>query len=529
MGKKRANSEGRIRKRKNGRWEGFYTDAYDPATGKQKIKNVLGKTQAEVKEKLKKAIADSQRLDMNRSGTHTVKSWVKMWYEVYAEPRLRENTKDYYLNYINNHIILQLGDIKLDKLTTIQIQKFYNDRQKNGRVQRYQHIQLKNKGLSVRVVHGIHTLLNNCLEQAVAERLILVNPARGCKLPKMEKREMKVLPEEKIRPYLMEADKRGLLAPFYLELTTGLRRGELLALQWDDLDFKTGTLTVNKQVYEVKGQLQVSVPKTRASIRRLVLPPGVVEVLRAYRETVDSRWMFPSPVKEDVPMTPGAVRRRLQIILERAGCKRIRFHDLRHTFATLSLENGMDVKTLSAMLGHVSAATTLDIYTHVTGDMQTEAAAKIDRGLGNEVRAESVQAEQNPTADFQPVLRKTRKPGTGCISQINDHLFEGRYSPTWPDGTKHSKCVYAHTRDECEAKLKALIQRMNAERQALRNQARGVTPPDKLTKTQKKIWTYMKFHTDETNYSVIARGSGVTRHTAAKWYEMMREMLGRAA
>ena len=178
MGKKRANGEGSIRKRKDGRWEGFYTASYDPATGKQKIKNVLGKTQAEVKEKLKKAIADSQRLDMNRSGTHTVKSWVKMWYEVYAEPRLRENTKDYYLNYINNHIIPQLGDIKLDKLTTIQIQKFYNDLQKNGRVQRYQHIQLKNKDLSVRVVHSIHTLLNN-----LAERLILVNPARGCKLP----------------------------------------------------------------------------------------------------------------------------------------------------------------------------------------------------------------------------------------------------------------------------------------------------------------------------------------------------------
>ena len=169
MGKKRANGEGSIRKRKDGRWEGFYTASYDPATGKQKIKNVLGRTQAEVKEKLKKTIADSQRLDMNRSGTHTVKSWVQMWYEVYAEPRLRENTKDYYLNYINNHIIPQLGDIKLDKLTTIQIQKFYNDLQKNGRVQRYQHIQLKNKGLSVRVVHGIHTLLNNCLEQAVAE------------------------------------------------------------------------------------------------------------------------------------------------------------------------------------------------------------------------------------------------------------------------------------------------------------------------------------------------------------------------
>ena len=205
-------------------------------------------------------------------------------------------------------------------------------------------------------------------------------------------------------------------------------------------------------------------------------------------------------------MTPGAVRRRLQIILERAGCKRIRFHDLRHTFATLSLENGMDVKTLSAMLGHVSAATTLDIYTHVTGDMQTEAAAKIDRGLGNEVLGSPEQAEQGSVEDFQPVLRKTRKPGTGCISQINDHLFEGRYSPIWPDGTKHSKCVYAHTREECEEKLKVLIQQLNAERKAILDRLRGIPSPEKLTKKQRQIWEYMKIYPDETNYSTIAKG-----------------------
>ena len=350
---------------------------------------------------------------------------------------------------------------------------------------------------------------------------VLAKTKRECQEKLKQLRETVIGPRtEKVRPEM----------PFgeWLDLCTGLRRGELLALQWDDLDFKTGTLTVNKQVYEVKGQLQVSVPKTRASIRRLVLPPGVVEVLRQYRETVNSRWMFPSPVKEDTPMTPGAVRRRLQIILERAGCKRIRFHDLRHTFATLSLENGMDVKTLSSMLGHVSAATTLDIYTHVTGDMQSEAAAKIDRGLGNKVDEES-QEYSSQTIDFQPVLGRKRKLGSGCITQINDHLFEGRYSPIWPDGKRHAKNVYAKTRKECEKKLKALIREMQAERQALRDQARGITPPDKLTKTQKKIWTYMKFHPDVTSYRAIARGAGVTRHTAAKWYEMIRGMLGRAA
>ena len=110
-------------------------------------------------------------------------------------------------------------------------------------------------------------------------------------------------------------------------------------------------------------------------------------------------------------------------------------------------------------------------------------AAKIDRGLGNGVRESPAQTEQGSPEDFQPVLRKTRKPGAGCITQINDHLFEGRYSPIWPDGTKHSKCVYAHTQEECEAKRKVLIQQMNKERQALRDQARGVAPLGKLTKT----------------------------------------------
>ena len=231
MPKRRANGEGNIRKRKDGRWEGRYTAGYDPESGKRIIKNVLGKTQAEVKEKLKTAISESQKLDVSKAGTYTVSSWVKTWYEVYAEPRIRPNTKAYYTNYIENHIIPGIGSVPLDKLTTIQIQRFYNNLQKSGRVQRKNFPPLKDASLSPRVVRGVHTLLHNCLEQAVAERLILANPAQGCKLPQLEKKEMKILPQEKIGLYLAEAEKRGLLAAFYLELTTGLRRGELLALQ----------------------------------------------------------------------------------------------------------------------------------------------------------------------------------------------------------------------------------------------------------------------------------------------------------
>ena len=146
---------------------------------------------------------------------------------------------------------------------------------------------------------------------------------------------------------------------------------------------------------------------------------------------------------------------------------------MRFRRALILLEcKGMDVKTLSAMLGHVSAATTLDIYTHSTSEMQHAAARKIDCGIGKaEIPAEPAPQANTPAiVDFQPYMGKVRKPGTGCISQINDHLFEGRYSPTWIDGKKHARNVYAHTREECEEKLKVLIAEMKAELAELKRQ-----------------------------------------------------------
>ena len=154
MPKRRANGEGNIRKRKDGRWEGRYTAGYDQ-TGKRIIKNVLGKTQAEVKEKLKTAISESQKLDVSKAGTYTVSSWMKTWYEVYAEPRIRPNTKAYYTNYIENHIIPGIGDVPLDKLTTIQIQRFYKHLLDGGRVDRIE-AKKKPKGLAPKTVRNIH-------------------------------------------------------------------------------------------------------------------------------------------------------------------------------------------------------------------------------------------------------------------------------------------------------------------------------------------------------------------------------------
>lgn len=266
MAKKRANGEGNIRKRKDGRWEGRYTAGHDPA-GKPITKNVLAKTQKECKEKLKKAIEESQCVDVLRTGQYTTGEWVRLWFETYSKPALREQTVNYYNNYIEKHIIPSIGSIKLNKLTTMQIQRFYNELKMSGRVQRFEHIALKDKGLSSRFVRGVHSVLHSALEQAVKEKLIPTNPADGCKLPKPEKKEMKVLQPEQIGAYLREADHRGLLAAYYLELTSGLRRGELLALLWTDLDVEHMTISVTKQVNRINGELKVSQPKTRNSTR----------------------------------------------------------------------------------------------------------------------------------------------------------------------------------------------------------------------------------------------------------------------
>ena len=219
----------------------------------------------------------------------------------------------------------------------------------------------------------------------------------------------------------------------------------------------------------------VSEPKTKAGRRTIILPPAMLEMLQEYRKGVFSQWMFPSRIKPEQPIDPDRIRKQLHRILERAGCKDVRFHDLRHTFATMSLENGMDVKTLSAIIGHVSAATTLDVYTHVTNEMQQKAARSIDQGIAGIEPPESLEQEsatESSTQDFQPVKRKHRRPGTGCVSKINDHLWEGRYSPTWIDGKKRARNVYGHTEEECEQKLAELILEMKAELAELRNSKR---------------------------------------------------------
>ena len=372
MAKKRANGEGSIRKRKDGRWEGRYTAGHDPETGKTIYKNVLGKTQTEVKEKLKRAIEDSAKLDMSKVGQYTVGQWMDVWFENYAKIKVRPSSHQTYRGYIENHIKPNIGSIPLNKLTSLELQKLYKKLLGNGRVERIES-KKQPKGLSAKTVRNINQIISSALNLAIEQKLILTNPADACALPKLERREMKTLPAEQLTSFLREAKESGVFEMYYIELATGLRRGELLGLKWSDIDLEHGSLRVQRQIARIDGEIVEGPLKTKNAYRTLPLSADAIDVLKKQKKKCgNSQYVFPSPTGG--PISPDSVLHMLHRVLKRAGLPKVRFHDLRHTFATLALQNGVDIKTVSGMLGHFSAGFTLDTYAHVTTTAQKEAA-----------------------------------------------------------------------------------------------------------------------------------------------------------
>ena len=406
MGRKRKNGEGTVRLRKDGRWEGRIVIGYDE-NGLPKTKNVLAKTKGECIEKLK-ALKSTITPDtpVKLKADMPFGEWLDYWYETYCKPNARPATQRTYEGYIRLYLHPRLGNIPLNKVTINDVQQMCTwimtearMDQKNG-----------DSGLSDSQVRNCYSLCDRVLKKAVAEKLIARNPTKGCKLPPNRPNEMKVLSREDMQKVLIQAKEENYYELFLLEFATGLRLGELMALQWDDVDLVTGELRINKQVNLVGSKLVISEPKTKAAVRTLILPPSVRKVLAEYKTRVNSRWLFPSPKKDDLPIIPSAVSRRLHTLLEHAGCEQVRFHDLRHTFATNALAHGMDIKTLSTILGHVSSATTLNTYSHVTDEMRQRAAVKIDQGIAKaEVQDTAIAQPERTMTTFQARKRWSRE------------------------------------------------------------------------------------------------------------------------
>lgn len=377
MAKRRSNGEGNIRKRKDGRWEGRYTAGHDPATGKQIFKSVLGKTQAEVKEKLKRAIEENKNIDIIKAEEYTVGQWMDVWYETYCIIRVRKSSHQTYRGYIDNHIKPYIGSIKLNKLTTLDLQRLYGKLLKSGRIVRPEMVK-DNPGLSSKSVRNVHNIISAAMDKAKAEKLISRNPADDCVLPERQHIEMQTLAADELQAFFREAKKSNLFEFYYTDLSTGLRRGEILGLKWTDIDFEEQTIRIRRQILRLEGEVQEAPLKTKNSYRTISISQELAEVLKEKqkKEQGFSAYVFPSPITGG-PRSPDALRSTLLRILERAGLQKIRFHDLRHTFATLALQNGVDIKTVSGMLGHYSAGFTLDTYAHVTTAAQRDAAKKM--------------------------------------------------------------------------------------------------------------------------------------------------------
>lgn len=465
---KRKRGEGSIWRRKDGIWEGAFVIGIDEETDKKIRKSVIAPTQEECQKKLRKLIREirkEQNMHKPKSTAErkgiTLGEWIDKWYNLYCKPSIRSSTAATYEACIYTHVVPKIGDWELTKITTGNLDKYIADLLENGKVKD----DGRGRGLSNEVVRKTHSLIQSALDRAVAEGLISNNPARKCEVPSRKNQKVDILTKDEMKRVLIQAKEDGCYELLLLDLTTGLRRGELLGLKWEDIDFNARELSVKREAVLIKGKLSITPLKTRSAYRTIIMPNSICEMLKRYKETIDSEWVFPSPVKDDMPRDPSAVRKKLSNVLERANCKHVRFHALRHTFATMALQYGLDIKTLSSTIGHASVDVTIDTYSHVTDNMMAKAAARIDFTMGRNKGKEISRGARNENATsekFEAYKGKKRKPGTGYVKQISENCWQGRYTPTI-NGKRVARNIYASTEEECEAKLAEMIREIKEE------------------------------------------------------------------
>ncbi len=372
MAKRRPSGDGMVRKRDDGRWEGRIVVGHKN-NGEPIYRYVLAKTQSELTQKLHDKIEMYRDADLSEDCNMTLGEWLDKWIIEFMIFTIREGTLSAYKSLIEHQIKPYLGNRPLSTLTTNEIQKFYNTVKKQGRVNPDR---VRGTELADSMVRKIHMLLHESLDTALKQRLIVNNPTNGTTIPKNNYPAKQILNDEQLERFMeiIKSDEHW-YDFFYTELTTGLRRGEICGLRWEDFDEQNGKLKVRRSVGRIKnGVLPVGETKTETGTREILLPLSTLELLKKRKENSVSDWIFPNFYKPEEPLNPQSAYTHLKVLLKKAELPLIRFHDLRHTFATHAIAGGVDAKTLSGILGHTNASFTLDTYTHVTTDMQKNAA-----------------------------------------------------------------------------------------------------------------------------------------------------------
>lgn len=377
-----------IRKRPDGRWEGRIVAGHKE-NGNPIFRSVFAKTQKELLHKLHRNIDLYQDVELNEMSRMTLSEWLDIWLTEHAAHRVRPSTLKGYEQYANSYIKPILGSKQISSITTADVQRMYSKLKKEGRI----HVHKEHgKSLSDSMVSSIHRMLHSALKTAQQEHVIIRNPTLGTVVPKATRKEKQILTRDEVDLFLcaLEGDPYW-YALFYTELTTGLRRGELCGLRWEDLDIPQQTLHIQRTVHlEKGGKATTGATKTGRGTRKIILPKSTVTLLEHRKETSTSQWIFPNLLNPEQPLSPPVAYRKLKQILQENNLPDVSYHSLRHFFATHALTNGVDAKTLSGILGHTNASFTLDTYTHVTADMQQQAAnivgSFLDDFLGDELQ-----------------------------------------------------------------------------------------------------------------------------------------------
>ena len=367
---RRIKGDGMIRKRKDGRWEGRIVIGHKN-DGSPIYKSAIDKTQKGLLQKVKILKEKYDGVEIKEDHNITVREWTNRWLEEYALPTLRKSTIRGY-RAMANKIFDYVGDKPLSRVTTAEIQRMYNHLRKNGRVHESPN---SGKSLSAATVRSYHMFLHEIMEAAVNANLISDNPTSGTTIPKLERTEKKVLNAQQLDVFINAIENDPAWFDFfYLELTMGMRLGELSTLKWSDFNEREKTLHIQRTAMRTDEGVEVGETKTATGNRVVRLPESAYQLLIRRHSEISSEWIFPHFFKPNTHIDPASGYRQLKKILKMNNLPDIRFHDLRHTFATHALRNGVDPKTLSGILGHTNASFTLDTYTHITTDMRKNAA-----------------------------------------------------------------------------------------------------------------------------------------------------------
>ena len=385
MPRKRAmNGSGTIRQRSDGRWEAIYSIGRDPGTGKLIRRSLYASSAEEASKKLRAATAAVDDRSYIEPEKMPLKQWLKIWLQEYTGG-IKESTKLQYEANVRLHINPALGAVRLCELRTHDIQSFLNGlyRGKKG-----------TSGLSAKSTKNVHGTLHKALDIAVKVGYIRINPSNNIELPRIEREEIQPLDNEQIGTFLTAIQNSPSEAIFYTALYTGMRLSELLGLQWRCVDFKNETIKVDKQLLHVrrKGmQRELGTPKN-SKPRKFRVAPAVMETLKAVKkQQLEARllagevWdnsldlVFTDNIGCSIPHS--TVEHQYKRIVTDMGIPERRFHDLRHTYATMSISLGIPIKTISETLGHYSTAFTMDVYGHVTQQMQDDAASLIQASI----------------------------------------------------------------------------------------------------------------------------------------------------